>query len=410
MPSKLRNANIGHIEFVTIIAMLMAVNSLGIDIILPCLPQIGEYVGIINENHRQHLISFYLIGFAIGQIFYGPLSDRFGRKAVLIPGLMLYVISTIAVLFTTSFSAMLFFRLIQGIGGAAPRIISISIIRDIYGGRQMAKVLSISMMIFMIMPIIAPSIGQLTMYISGSWAGIFVWMAAIASAITIWYGVRIPETMDPLHVRSLHWRLILGSFSLIFKDRAATLYNIANSLLMGAIFGFVSSSQQIYTEVYNLGAWFPLAFAIGGISMSLSSLLNTYLVDKLGRHRLSHYSLLILVAVTTLWLITQLIVGQSVSLFVFFAFFLLSFFQIGLINANFSSISIEPFAHLAGTASSVFGFINTVISTGIGIVIGQAFDGTTYPLTIGFFVIAVFCFIAIFIAEKGKMFQNKQDE
>lgn len=402
LPIKLQNANISHKEFVIMIAMLMAINSIGIDIILPCLPQISEFLGVNNENHRQHLISFYLIGYGIAQIFYGPLSDRFGRKIVMICGLIIYIISTLAVLVVSSFSEMLLVRFIQGIGGAAPRIITISIVRDIYGGRQMAKVLSIAMMIFMVIPIVAPSIGQITMFLSGNWIGIFIWMGVASTVITLWYYVRLPETLNPQDVRPLNLNLIIHSFSLIFKNKISIFYNIANSLTMGAILGFVNSSQQIYTEVYNLGRWFPMAFAIGGVAMAMSSFVNTYLVDKFGVRLVSHFSLILLLIITGSWLTVQISAGNSMSVFSFILFFFLSSFQFGLINSNFSSISMEPFSNLAGTASSVFGFINTVISTIIGVIIGQSFNGTTYPITIGFFVISILSIISVIIVEKSR--------
>ncbi|XCD89638.1 multidrug effflux MFS transporter [Candidatus Liberibacter asiaticus] len=408
LPLKLRNSNISHMEFVIVIAMLMAINSLGIDIILPCLPKISDSLHLSNENYGQHLISFYLIGYGIAQIFYGPLSDRFGRKIVMMFGLVIHIISTFIMVTINSFTGMLCMRLIQGIGGAAPRIITISIIRDIYDGRDMAKVLSIAMMIFMIMPILAPSIGQATVALSGGWIGIFVCMGVITTFITLWYYIRFPETLDPRDVRPLNLYAILHSFSLVFKHRASTLYNIANSLTMGAILGFVNSSQQIYVGIYQLGNLFPIAFAVGGFAMSIASFINSRLVEKFGIRRVSHYSLLIFFMITGSWLLVQITSNHPIHLLIFIAFFFLASFQFGLINSNFSSISMEPFSHLAGTASSIFGFINTVISTILGIIIGQSFNGTTYPITIGFFGIAVSSFICILIVEKNQMFRKTE--
>ncbi|AKK20537.1 multidrug effflux MFS transporter [Candidatus Liberibacter africanus] len=408
LPSKLQNANISYTEFLIVIAMLMGINSLGIDIILPCLPQISSFLGLVNENHRQHLISFYLIGYGIAQIFYGPLSDRFGRKIVMMSGLVIYILSTLFMIVIDSFSGMLVMRFIQGIGGAAPRIITISIIRDVYDGADMAKVLSIAIMIFMIMPILAPSMGQAVIFVSGHWSGIFICMGIVTTIVMLWYYIRFPETLNPQDVRPLNLNLILHSFSLIFKNRVSTLYNIANSLTMGAILGFVNSSQQIYVEIYNLGNLFPLAFAIGGIAMSIASFVNSRLIEKFSVRLVSHYSLLMLMLITGLWLLTQITTVHHINLPVFIMLFFLASFQFGLINCNFSSISMGPFSHLAGTASSVFGFTNTLISTIVGIIIGQSFNGTTYPITIGFFLIAILCFICIFIVEGNEMFRRKK--
>ncbi|MEG8099408.1 multidrug effflux MFS transporter [Candidatus Liberibacter brunswickensis] len=406
LPPKLQNANISHNEFVIVIAMLMGINSLGIDIILPCLSQISSFLKLSNENYRQHLISFYLIGYGIAQIFYGPLSDRFGRKVVMMIGLIIYIISTLVIVVIDSFSGMLFMRFIQGIGGAAPRIITISIIRDVYDGSEMAKVLSIAIMIFMIMPILAPGIGQATIFLSGHWMGVFICMGVVTAFITLWYYIRFPETLTPHDVRPLNLSLIFHSFSLILKNRVSTLYNIANSLIMGAILGFVNSSQQIYGEIYNLGNLFPIAFAIGGIAISFASFANSHLIEKFSVRIVSHYSLLVLLIITGLWLLIQINTSNHINLLAFIILFFLTYFQFGLINCNFSSISMEPFSHLAGTASSVFGFTNTIICTIIGIIIGQSFNGTTYPITIGFFIITILCFICVFSVEGKRMFRK----
>ncbi len=394
----------GKGEFIALAAFLMAVNSLAIDIMLPALQQIGASLGVESENHRQFVVSTYLLGFGAAQLFYGPLSDRFGRRLPLLIGLVIYICSALGIALVPSFAGLLVLRFVQGIGSAATRVITISIVRDIYGGRQMAEVMSLIMMVFMIVPVIAPGSGQIIMFF-GSWHLIFVFIAVMAALISAWAYMRLPETLHPSNVRPFTVRSVMGGFKLVLTNRIALCYTLASTFIFGSLFGFINSAQQIYVGIYDLGVYFPFAFAGVAVFMSLSSFLNSRLVGRFGMRRLSHGALAGFVTVNTIWL-GALLLGPHPMPFPFFiGFFGVAMFQFGWIGSNFNSLAMEPLGHVAGTASSVLGFMSTVGGALIGAGIGQAFNGTALPMVAGYFTVSIIGLIFVLIAEKGRLFQ-----
>jgi DHA1 family bicyclomycin/chloramphenicol resistance-like MFS transporter len=378
----------GRAQFIAMMAALMALNALAIDIMLPGLQQIGAALGVENENHRQYVVSAYLFGFGIAQLFYGPISDRFGRRTPLLIGLGIYIVSAIAVVFVPSFAGLLILRFIQGIGSAATRVISVSIVRDVFGGRAMAEVMSLIMMVFMIVPIIAPGTGQLVL-LFGDWHLIFVFIAVVAIIVTIWVARKLPETLAPADVRPFTVKSIVAGFLIVLTNRMALCYTLASTFIFGALFGFINSAQQVYVGIYQLGVWFPVAFAAVALFMSISAFLNSRWVGRLGMRKLSHAAIIGFVVVTFLWLTVQLLSSEPMPFLLFLAFFAMAMFLFGLIASNFNSLAMEPLGHVAGTASSVLGFMGTVGGAIIGASIGQAFDGLIFVL----------------IGEKGKLFR-----
>jgi len=400
--------SMGRAEFIAMMAFLMALNALAIDIMLPGLQEIGAALNVENENHRQYVVSAYLIGFGIAQLFYGPIADRFGRRIPMIVGLAIYVVSSLAVVFVPSFESLLLLRFIQGIGSAATRVITVSIVRDVFGGRQMAEVMSLIMMVFMVIPVVAPGTGQVIM-LFGDWHWIFVFMAAIALIVGVWMYVRLPETLAREDVRPFTVKVILDGFRIVLTDRVALCYTIASTFIFGALFGFINSAQQVYVGIYGLGVWFPVAFAAVALFMALSSFVNAKLVGRFGMRKLSHGSLLGFIAINLIWLVVQVLGPQPMPFFLFITFFALAMFQFGWIGSNFNSLAMEPLGHVAGTASSVLGFMGTIGGSIIGAVIGQAFNGTALPMVTGFFVVGVIGLLFVLIGEKGRLFhaQNK---
>lgn len=396
--------SMGRTEFICLAAALMALNALAIDIMLPGLQEIGASLGVDNENHRQYVISAYLIGFGVAQLFYGPIADRFGRRKPMLFGLAIYILSSIAVVFIPSFAGLLVLRFIQGIGSAATRVITISIVRDIYGGRQMAEVMSLIMMVFMVVPVIAPGTGQIVLFF-GDWHLIFGFMAAIAAVVSTWMYMRLPETLHAKDVRPLTLSSVLGGFKIVLTNRVALCYTIASTIIFGALFGFINSAEQVYKGIYGLGAWFAAAFAGVALFMAASSFLNSKLVGRFGMRKLSHGSLLLFIAITFIWLMAQIFGPQPMPFVLFIAMFALAMFQFGLIGSNFNSLAMEPLGHVAGTASSVIGFMSTIGGSLIGAVIGQAFDGTALPMVAGFCVVSVLGLVFVLIGEKGVLFQ-----
>lgn len=397
-----RLLGMSKVEFIAMMAMLMALNALAIDIMLPGLQEIGASLGVESENHRQYVISAYLMGFAVAQLAYGPLADRFGRKAPMLAGLGIYIVAAFLGAFAPTFEALLLFRFVHGIGSAATRVITVSIIRDVFGGRQMAEVMSLVMMVFMIVPIIAPGTGQVIM-LFGEWHLIFVFMAVAAIAVSLWMKLRLPETLNPADRRPFTIRSVGEAFTIVLTNRVALCYTLASTFIFGALFGFINSAQQIYVGIYELGALFPVAFAAVAAFMSLASYLNSRLVGRFGMRRLSHGALIGFMLVSAVWFVLSLF--GTIPFPLFLLLFALAMFQFGLIGSNFNALAMEPLGHVAGTASAVLGFMGTAGGGLIGALLGQAFDGTTTPLGAGFFGVALAGLVFVLVAERGRLFQ-----
>jgi DHA1 family bicyclomycin/chloramphenicol resistance-like MFS transporter len=388
-------------EFIALAAALMALNALAIDIMLPGLQEIGQSLGISDENHRQFVITAYIAGFGLGQLAFGPLSDRFGRRPPLLFGLAVYVVCALAAAIAPTFTILLLLRFVQGLGAAATRVIAVSVVRDRFGGRQMAEVMSLVFMVFMVIPVVAPGVGQVVLLLS-NWHTIFIFMGGIAAVIALWAALRLPETLHPEFRRPLTAASVIQGFGIVLSNRVALWYTLATMVVFGALFGFINSAQQIYVEIYGLGVWFPVYFAAIAGMMAVSSFINSKLVVRFGMRRLSHGALCGFFLVSTIWFIAALM--GDLPLVPFVTLFALAMFQFGWIGSNFNALAMEPLGHVAGTASSVLGFLQTFGGGMIGAGIGQAFDGTTLPLAAGFCAVSAIGIVLVLIAEKGKLF------
>ncbi len=398
-----RSLGIPRWEFIALVAALMALNALAIDIMLPGLQQIGASLGVENENHRQYVITAYILGFGAPQLLYGPISDRFGRRWPLMIGMLVYVAAAAAASFAPSFEMLLALRFLQGLGAAGTRVIAVSLVRDVFGGRAMAEVMSLVFMVFMIIPVIAPLLGQGIMLFS-EWHMIFVLMAVIATVATVWTFLRLPETLAAAQRRPFTVAAILGGFRIVLTNRVALCYTLASTLVFGGLFGFINSAQQIYVGIYGLGVWFPVLFAIVAGMMAISSFANSRLVGRFGMRRLSHGALIGFLAVNVVTF--SLALAGPMPLWAFASLFTLAMLQFGWIGSNFNAIAMEPLGHVAGTASAVQGFIQTLGGGLIGAAIGQAFDGTVVPFTAGFCLLALGGLVLVLIGEKGRLFRT----
>lgn len=389
-------------EFIALTAAMMALNALAIDIMLPGLQEIGASLGIADENSRQFVITSYLIGFGAAQIFYGPLSDRFGRRKPLLAGMAVYVVAALACTFAPSFATLLGLRFVQGLGAAATRVISISLVRDTFGGRAMAEVMSLVFVVFMIIPVLAPGAGQVLL-LAFDWPAIFLFMGAVGLAFTVWTWMRLPETLREEHRRPLTAAIILDGFRIVATNRMSVCYTLAFTAFLGALFGFINSAQQIYVGIYDTGVMFPVYFAgVAGL-MAVGSFANARLVGRLGMRTLAHGALIGFLIFTGIAFALSL--AGPVPLWLFLALFSVAMVQFSWIGPNFNALAMEPLGHVAGTASSTQGFVQTMGGGLIGAGIGLGFDGTVMPLSAGYFLAALFALVMVLIAEKGRLFR-----
>ncbi|AIJ70254.1 MULTISPECIES: multidrug effflux MFS transporter [Brucella] len=394
----------GRGEFIALIAAIMAINALAVDIMLPGLPQIGASLGVHSENHVQFVITAYLLGFGVSQLFYGPLSDRFGRRLPLFGGLAIYVVAALGSAFVTDFTTLIILRVLQGLGAAATRVIAVSVVRDKFSGRQMAEVMSLVMMVFMILPVVAPATGQLIM-LFGEWHLIFMFMAIMALVVGLWAFLRLPETLPVSHRRPLTMKSTLGGFVIVLTNRVALFYMLGTSFILGALFGYINSAQQIFVGIYQLDTLFPLAFAAVAMTLALASFLNSRLVGRFGMRRISQTMLLVFTSFSLLWMVLSIVMDGPIPFAVLMIIYMTIMLSFSLVTANFNALAMEPLGEVAGTASSVLGFAQTVIGAALGAVIGQAFDGTTTPVATGYCVLGFVALACVLIAERGRLFR-----
>lgn len=392
---------LSRVEFILLIAGLMSLNALAIDIMLPALPYMGEALGVSHENERQFVVGAYMFGFGFAQLAYGPITDRFGRRAPLFIGLAVYVVCAAAATFAPNFTVLLALRFVQGLGAAGTRVIATAVVRDRYSGREMAEIMSLTFMVFMAIPIIAPGIGQVIL-LTGPWQYIFLFMTGLALVIAVWAWLKLPETLVPENRRPLSVAAVIDGFRIVVTNRQALFYGLAGTFLFGAMFGFISASQQIFVEIYGLGPYFPVAFAGMAGAIAVAQFINSRVVKTYGMRRISHTAILVYLGGAVIWLVLAL-TGQ-IPFWVFFGLFLVIQWMFGWAASNMNSLSMEPLGKVAGTAASVFGFTQTVGGALIGTYIGQHYDGTLVPNATGYVAMGALVLGCILIAEKGKLF------
>lgn len=389
-------------EFVAIIALMMALTALSIDIMLVALPDIAATFALADPNDRQLVITAYLLGFAAGQPLCGPLSDRFGRKPVVAAGIAIFALGVVLAIIAPTFTTMLWARALMGLGAAAPRIMAVSIVRDRFAGRGMARVMSFAMMIFIIVPIVAPFIGAAVLAL-GPWQWIFGTLLAVGGLLAGWTALRLPETLTPEHRRSLSPGPLAEAALTVVRSRPTVGYTVGMGFLFGSLMTYIGSAQQVFMEVYGLTTEsFPVVFGIVASVMAVASLLNTRLVVRLGMRRLSHAALIGYVAAGLLMAVVGL-GGEPPSLTVLVALLMASFFCFGLIAPNFGALSMEPLGHIAGMGSSLTGFYTTAAGAGLGWLAGQAYDGTVRPLVIAFTVYGLAALVCVLVTERGRL-------
>jgi DHA1 family bicyclomycin/chloramphenicol resistance-like MFS transporter len=371
-------------EFVVLMAALMSIVALSIDGVLPALPMIGDYLSVSNPLDNPKLITSIFLGLGFGQLIFGPLSDSFGRKPVVYVGFLLFIIASIICVTTQSFEMMLFGRVLQGVGLAAPRTMCIAMIRDSYEGDYMAKILSIVVMVFILIPIIAPTLGQFLMR-HYNWKFIFTFNLIFGSLVMIWFWLRQPETLKDKY--KIPYRLAIFKTGTIqfFKIQSAVIYTLLSGFITGSFMVYLSTSQQIFEKQYNLAEEFPLIFASIAISVGLSTFFNSQLVVKYGMRRIVHIAMLSFVGISFVF-ISLFHSGENPSIEVLVTFFALQFFTIGFLFGNLRALAMQPMGHIAGIGSALNGFISTVMAVPIANYIGSFVVDSVTPLFVGFLV------------------------
>ena len=396
------HAGMGFRQFVAMVAAMMAVNALAIDGMLPALPAIGKALGIVNDNERQWIVTAYMLGFGSSQLIYGTLADRFGRKPVLLTGLAIYVVFSLMAAASTSFEMLLTARVLQGVGSAGSRVLAVSIVRDCYSGRRMARVMSLAFIVFLAVPVFAPTFGQAIMWVL-PWRFIFVGFAVFALSVIVWVQLKLPETLHPEDRTPISFANTMNNFRIILTNRISIGYTVAMTVLLGGLFGFINSAQQVFFDAFHAQKWFTTLFAMIGLSIAAAALTNARLVERFGTRILSHSALTLYITCATAHAIIAFSGGESLA--VFAPFMAVQFFCFGLVVSNFGAIAMDPLGHMAGTASSVQGFLTTIGGALCGFWIGQHFNGTVIPLTLGFAGFGIGGFLIVLIVERGRLFR-----
>ena len=365
-------------EFVILVSLMTSLAALATDAMLPSLPQIGSDLNVQNVNDRQLVVSVLFLGMAIGQLFFGPLSDKTGRKPAIYAGFALFIAGALLSGLAINFTMMLLGRLLQGAGISSPRAVTLALVRDRYAGRAMARVMSFVMTVFILVPMLAPTFGQAVLMFSG-WRAIFLSFILMAIVIFIWFALRMPETLTQENRSSFSLQQIIRAIQAIIKIRIALGYTITAGLISGVFLGYLNSTQQIFQEQYALGTSFPLYFAVISLSLGMASLTNARAVMRFGMRFLAGRSLIFIFGLSIFALGMALLTAGHPPLWILVSYLMLTFFGIGILFGNLNALAMEPLGHLAGIGAAVVGSLSTLISIVLGTMIGRSYDGTILP-------------------------------
>lgn len=386
-------------EFVALIAMLTSLTALAIDAMLPALVTIGRELGVQHDNDAQLILTTLFLGLALGQIFFGPLSDATGRKPLMYVGLGIFMLGSLLSMLAQDFSHMLIGRFLQGVGASAPRVLTMALVRDCYSGRAMARVMSFTMSIFILVPMIAPSLGQGILLVAG-WRSIFTLFFVLALSVAVWFWWRMPETLPAAKRRAFNFREFWRGLKEVVSNRTSMTYTLTTGIVFGAFLGYLSSAQQILQIQYGLGERFPLYFALLALAIGGASLLNAKLVMRYGMHWISKRALLLFTLLSgAFWFVTYSSAGHP-PLPLLMAYFMLAFLALGMLFGNLNALAMEPLGHIAGIGASVIGSLSTLIAIPLGTFVGQAYDGTVLPLISGFLIFGLAATAALFSQRK----------
>jgi DHA1 family bicyclomycin/chloramphenicol resistance-like MFS transporter len=393
----------GTKETVVMLAGLMALNAFAIDAMLPALPDIGADLGVSDHNQRQLVVVAYFFGFGLTQLIWGPLADRFGRKPVLAVGILLYAGFGLLCGIAGTFELLIASRVAMGASAAVTRVLVVAVVRDLFDGEAMARIMSLVFMVFMVVPVLAPSVGQLILLVA-PWRAIFLVLAAYGLAMLLWSWLRLPETLHPEYRRSLRLREIGAGIRDTLTERQSLGYTVALAVVFGGLTAYIASIQQIVFDVFEAPNAIGLVFAAVAAPMSLASWYNAQIVTRFGLRHVGHLGVIAFAAITLAHAVLAALIDEPLWLFI--ALQSLAMCAFAFTSANLSTLAMEHMAPIAGTASSVQGVIGTVGGAGIGLLIGQSFDGTQLPFLFGIATCGSAAMLLVLLTEKGRLMRE----
>lgn len=394
---------IGEREFIALMAMMMALQALAIDSMLPALDRIARDLAVGDPNQRQLVVGVFLFAAGIGSLLPGVFADRFGRRPVLLISFAAYIVFAIACALVTSFPVLLVLRAFMAVASAGLAVLPSAIIRDRFGGDRMARIMSTIIVVFMFVPMIAPSFGQAVLLVA-SWRWIFGGMAVMALTVGAWMFLRLPETLNPAFRQPIAFGNVARNMWDSARNRIAFGYSMGSAMLTAAMFGYINSSQQLIAEHFGAGPLFPLIFALISGGMAVANFSNSRIVERFGARRVSHTALLAYIAIS-LFQVWRAFTGEE-TLWEFVPLMAANICLMGFIGANFGSLALQPFARIAGAASSFQSFLRMAVGALLGGLIGQAFDGTPRPLVTAMFVMGVTALMLVLYSERGRLFRR----
>lgn len=388
-------------EFIVLVALLNAMVAMSIDTMLPAIGAIAAELGAIDPNARQFIITSFFAGMTLGTLIYGPWSDSIGRKPAIYAGLVLYAVGSVMCMLSTNFEMMLIGRFVQGFGAASPRIVSIAMVRDGSAGAAMAKVMSFVMTVFMLVPILAPSVGQLVLLVA-NWRFIFAGFLGMGIIAAIWLWQRQPETLPRERRSPLSLTALTDAAREVVTHPIAMGYTVAIGCVFGSFICYLGTSQQLFADQYGQGELFAVWFGVFAIAIALAMIFNAKLVMRYGMRNLSKWALRAGIVLSALFLLAGLLMNGHPPLWMLGAYLFANFFCSGILFGNYNSIALEPMGRIAGMAAAISGALSSLIAIITGSFIGQLYDGTVIPLAAGFTVLGLVAFALTEWAERRR--------
>jgi len=399
-------AELSRTEFTVMLAFVMALQALGIDAMLPALGDIAQELGVQNDNDRQFVVSSYLLGMGVGALIFGFLADRFGRKPVVLGGIGAYCLFDFGCMIIDDFNALLLFRFANGMVASAGSVVANAIVRDRFDGDEMARVVSMIAVVFMVVPVLAPSIGQMILLVAG-WRSIFGLMFVTGIAMFLWVLFRLPETLAHHEKQRLNLKRMGHNFRTVMTNRDSLGYIFGGTLVFAGLYGYINCAEQLVGEHFGLGQRFAYVFGAMAVFMALANFVNSRIVEKFGARRVSHSALFIFIVTGGAQWIAATVVPDN--FWVFAPLMTVNLGLIGFLGANFSSIALQPFRHFAGSASS----LQTTVRVGggalLGAMVGAAYDGTARPLAMSLFLMSLIGMMLILYSERGRLFRRRKE-